>query len=217
MEAARGFSDRYLTVKVRAGLPVAVAPPLAPVTLMAYAPAGVPVVPPPTVVLLLLQAGMRNRLIRTMPSRNSPNSFLRRESDELIPAPNSVMPKTGRIVARNTPLCRSKGPSRRAMAAVVATFKVAVALPLADTVTNPPLGLLKLQLGPLATAGETEHASCTWPAKPAVEVTVIVALAETPALPDVGESAPLLRVKFALAPLVRYFATKASPVPPYEG
>ena len=40
-----------------------------------------------------------------------------------------------------------------------------------------------------------------------------VALAETPACPEVGESAPLVIVKFAFAPLL-YFATNASPVPP---
>ena len=54
---------------------------------------------PPTVLLLLLQAGMRSRLIVTMLSTSSPNSRLRRELDEPIPAPSNVIPKIGRIVA----------------------------------------------------------------------------------------------------------------------
>ena len=77
------------------------------------------------------------------------------------------------------------------------------------------LGLLKVQVGPFVTTGETVHASCTAELKPFVDPTVIVAVAETPACPDVFDNAPLATVKLAFeeAP-VAYLATKASITPP---
>jgi len=162
-------------------------------------------------VLLLLQAGITIRLIATIPSRSNPNSFLRRESDEFIPAPTSVSPNTGRIVAKSTPPCPSNGFSSRAAAAAVDTVSVDVTVLFAGGVTEAGLSE---QVGPFVTAGETLQVRATAELNPAVEVTVTVALAETPAWPEVGESAPLVIVKFALLVPVLYFATNASPVPP---
>ena len=78
-------------VSVSAGVPVTTVAPLVPVTVMVYAPVGVPPDPP--------------------------------------------------------------------LPAVVATLSVAVALPLAGGVTLPLFGLLKLQVGPFVTTGETLHCS----------------------------------------------------------
>ena len=161
-------------------------------------------------MLLLLQAGISIRLMAIMPSRNNPNSFLRRESDDFIPAPTSVSPNTGRIVAKNTPR-PPKGFSSRAAAAVVDTVSVDVAVLFAGGVTEAGLSE---QVGPFVTAGDTLHVSATAELNPAVDVTVTVALAETPACPEVGESAPLVIVKFALLAPVLYFATNASPDAP---
>jgi hypothetical protein len=77
--------------------------------------------------------------------------------------------------------------------------------------------LLKEQVGALGTTGATEQARVTAPPKLFVEVTVMVAVAETPGLPEVGDKAPFVTVKFAFVPEVEYFATKASPVPPAAG
>ena len=54
------------------------------------------------------------------------------------------------------------------------------------------LGLLKLQVGPLVTTGETVHVSCTAELKPFADVTVIVAVADVPAWPDVVDKAARL-------------------------
>jgi len=170
----------------------------------------VPPLPPPTVVLLLLQAGISIRLMASIPSRNNPNSFLRRESDELIPAPTKVSPNTGTMVAKNIPR-PSNGFSSRAAAAVVDTVRVDVAVLFAGGVTEAGLSE---HVGPFATAGETLQVRATAELNPAVDVTVTVALAETPACPEVGESAPLVIVKFALLAPVLYFATNASPEAP---
>src|SRR5579862_4495587 len=104
------------------------------------------------------------------------------------------------------------GGVRRALAAVVATFKVAVELLLAGGVTGFPV---KPQVGPLVTAGETAQARVTAELKPPVELTVMVAFARTPGLPEVLESAPSEMVKLPLLAPVEYFATKASTLPPY--
>ena len=76
------------------------------------------------------------------------------------------------------------------------------------------LGLLKLQVGPFVTAGETAQVRATGALKPPVDPTVIVAVAETPACPDVFDSAPLLTVKLPDDEPVLYFATNASVPPP---
>jgi hypothetical protein len=90
-------------------------------------------------------------------------------------------------------------------------LSVAVTEPLAGGVTG--LGVT-LQVGALGTTGATEQARVTAPLKLFVEVTVMVAVAETPGLPEVGDKAPFVTVKFAFVPEVEYFATKASKVPP---
>src|ERR1700686_975692 len=104
-----------------------------------------------------------------------------------------------------------KGCSSRAVAAVVLTVSVPVAVPLAATFTEVPE-----QVGAPEIAGTTVQPRLTVPAKPFSEVTVMVEVAETPACPEVGESAPAATVKFAGAPLAENFATKASatPAPP---
>ena len=99
----------------------------------------------------------------------------------------------------------------RALAAVVATFSVADALPPAGGVTGFPV---KPQVGPLVTAGETAQARVTAELKPPVELTVMVAFAKTPGLPEVLESAPSAMVKLPLDAPVEYAATKASTAPP---
>src|SRR5579862_558538 len=101
--------------------------------------------------------------------------------------------------------------ARRALAAEVATFKVAVELLLAGGVTGFPV---KPQVGPSVIAGETAQARVTAELKLLVEVTVIVALDRTPGLPDGLESAPLVMVKLPLLAPVEYAATKASTEPP---
>src|SRR5579859_1591485 len=95
------------------------------------------------------------------------------------------------------------GAVRRALAAVVATFNVAVPLPLAGGVTGFPV---KPQVGPLVTTGETAQARVTAELKPPVEFTVMVAVAVTPGLPEVLESGPLAIVKLpVLVAPVAYF------------
>src|SRR5579862_1125467 len=91
------------------------------------------------------------------------------------------------------------GRSRRADAFVVATLRVAVALLFAGGVTGFPV---KPQVGPLETAGETPQDRVTAELNPLVELTVMVAVARTPGLPEVFESAPLAIVKLALLPAV---------------
>src|ERR1700688_4848269 len=103
---------------------------------------------------------------------------------------------------------RSDGRSSRALAAVVLTVSVPVAVPLAATVTEVPE-----QVGASDTAGTTVQPRLTVPAKPFSDVTVMVEVAETPACPDAGENAPAATVKLAGAPLAENFATKASPEP----
>jgi hypothetical protein len=100
-----------------------------------------------------------------------------------------------------------------ALAAVVATLRVAVAVLLAGGVTEP-LGLNE-QVGPLVTAGVTAQVSATTAEKLFTEVTVIVAVAETPGLPDAADNAPLVTVKLPdVVAVWLYFATKASKLPP---
>ena len=100
-----------------------------------------------------------------------------------------------------------------ALAAVVATLRVAVAVLLAGGVTEP-LGVNE-QVGPLVTAGVTAQVSATTAEKLFTEVTVIVAVAETPGLPDAADSAPLVTVKLPdVVAVWLYFATKASTPPP---
>src|SRR5579859_2310666 len=104
------------------------------------------------------------------------------------------------------------GAVRRALAAVVATFNVAVPLAFAGGVTGFPV---KPQVGPLVTAGETAQARVTAELKPPVEVTVMVAFARTPGLPDGLLSDPFAIVKLpVLLVPVEYAATKASAEPP---
>jgi hypothetical protein len=103
------------------------------------------------------------------------------------------------------------GGSSRALAAVVLTVSVPVAVPLAATFTDVPE-----QVGALDTAGTTVQPRATVPAKPFNEVTVMVEVAETPACPEAGDKAPAATVKLAGAPLAENFATNASarPAPP---
>src|SRR5690349_21067822 len=105
----------------------------------------------------------------SIPSRNNPKSFLRRESDDLIPAPTSVSPNTGTIVANSTPPRPSNGTSSRADAVVVDTVRVDVTVPLAGGVTEAGL---REQVGPFVTAGETAQVRATAELNPAVDVTV---------------------------------------------
>jgi|SRR6266568_649719 len=105
---------------------------------------------------------------------------------------------------------RSAGRSSSALAAVVLTVSVEVTVLLAGGVTG--LGLTP-QVGPLVTTGATEQPRVTAELKPFVEPTVIVAVAETPGLPDVTDKAPFVTVKLAVVACV-YFATKASVPPP---
>jgi hypothetical protein len=120
-----------------------------------------------------------------------------------------VRPNTGKSRAYTTPE-RRPFPSI-ALATVVATLRVDVVVLFAGGVT---LGLLKLQVGPFVTTGETVHARATAALKPPVDPTVIVAVADTPACPDVFDSAPLLTVKLPDDAPVLYFATNASVPPP---
>src|SRR5579864_9700220 len=106
---------------------------------------------------------------------------------------------------------RFDGLSSCALAVVVTRLSVEVALPLAGGVTE---GLLNEQVGPLETTGATAQARATAELKPFCEVTVIVADAEAPGCPEVGESVPFVMVKFAALPEDKYLTTKASPVPP---
>src|ERR1700739_3293865 len=108
------------------------------------------------------------------------------------------------------PECPFAGGVRRALAAVVATFSVAVPLPFAGGVTGLPV---KPQVGPLVTAGVIAQARVTGEVKPLVEFTVMVAVARTPGLTEGLESAPLAMVKLAELVPVLYFATKASVTP----
>ena len=109
----------------------------------------------------------------------------------------------------------SEGRSSSALAAVVATLSVAVAELLASGVTELP-GLLNEQVGPSATTGATVQARVTAELKPFTDFTVMVAVAETPGLPEVADRAPLVTVKLpVVVPDSEYFATKASPVPPF--
>ena len=56
--------------------------------------------------------------------------------------------------------------------------------------------LLNEHVGALATAGATEHASATAELNvDLVDVTVMVAVAETPGVPEVGDRAPLVMEK----------------------
>jgi hypothetical protein len=72
-----------------------------------------------------------------------------------MPAPSKVTPNTGKISAYVAPeLGRFAGCTSAALAAVVATLSVAVAVLFAGGVT---LGWSKLQVGPLVTAGDTVH------------------------------------------------------------
>ena len=86
-------------------------------------------------------------------------------------------------------------------------MSVAVTVLLAAGVTG--LGLT-LQVGPLGTTGATEQARVTGALKFFVEVTVMVAVAETPGIPEAGDKVPFVTVK----PDIVYLATNASPVPP---
>jgi hypothetical protein len=88
---------------------------------------------------------------------------------------------------------------------------VEVTVALAGGVTE--LGLNE-QVGPLGSAGATAQARVTAEAKPLVDVTVIVAVADPPGCPEVGESASSVTVKFVAVPDCEYFATKASKLPP---
>jgi hypothetical protein len=92
--------------------------------------------------------------------------------------------------------------------AVVAKFNVAVAVALAAGVIGV-LGV-KEHVGALGTTGATEQASVTGELNPSTEVTVTVAVAETPGLPEAGDRAPVASVKLAS----EYLATKASKLPP---
>ena len=77
------------------------------------------------------------------------------------------------------------------------------------------LELLKLQVGPFVTAGETAQVRATAALKPPVDPTVIVEVADTPACPDVFDSAPLLTVKLPPDDVpALYFATNPSVPPP---
>src|ERR1700722_6154690 len=106
---------------------------------------------------------------------------------------------------------RREGRSSSALAAVVDTVSVAVAVLLDGGVTEAG----KLQVGPSVTTGATVQARLTCELKPFTEVTVMVAVAETPGLPEVADRAPLDTVKLpVVVPASEYFATKASPVPP---
>src|SRR6202158_390506 len=102
-----------------------------------------------------------------------------------------------------------EGCASRAVAAVVLTVSVPVAVPLAATVTEVPE-----QVGASEIAGTTVQLRLTAPAKPFSEVTVMVEVAETPACPEAGDNAPAATVKLAGAPLAENFATKASASPP---
>src|SRR5215469_10160457 len=114
-----------------------------------------------------------------------------------------------------TPTCgRSTECFSTALAAVVATLSVAVAVPLAGGVRLPLLRCMKLQVGPFVTNGVTVHWSCTAELKPFLEPTVIVEMADTPAGPEVAERGPFATVKSALETSVAYFATKPSVLPP---
>src|ERR1700687_1554436 len=101
------------------------------------------------------------------------------------------------------------GRSSRAVAAVVLTVSVPVAVPLAATVTEVPE-----QVGASEIAGTTVQPRATVPAKPFSDVTVMVEVAETPACPEAGDSAPAANAKLAGAPLAENFATNASASPP---
>src|ERR1700686_2077553 len=101
------------------------------------------------------------------------------------------------------------GRSSRALAAVVLTVSVAVAVPLAATFTEVPE-----QVGASEIAGTTVQPRLTVPAKPLCEVTVMVDVAETPGCPEAGDNAPAATVKLAGAPLAENFATNASARPP---
>src|ERR1700722_2542933 len=108
----------------------------------------------------------------------------------------------------------SEGRSSNALAAVVATLRVAVAVLLGGGVTEAG----KLQVGPSLTTGATVQARVTAELKLFTDVTVMVAVAETPGLPEVADRAPLDTVKLpVVVPVSEYFATKASPVPPVAG
>ena len=88
-------------------------------------------------------------------------------------------------------------------------MSIEVALPLAGGVTE---GLLKEQVGPLVTTGATVQARVTAELKLFCEVTVTVAVADAPACPEVGETAPFVTVKFAPVPDDEYLTTNASPL-----
>ena len=117
-------------------------------------------------MLLLLQAGISIRLMAIVPSRNNPNSFLRRESDDFIPALTSVSPNTRNNRCKEHPPCPSNGFSSRAVAAVVDTVSVDVAVLFAGGVTEAGLSE---QVGPFVTAGETLQVRATAALNPAVD------------------------------------------------
>ena len=71
-------------------------PLLVPVMVKVYVPGGVPLLPPPP--LLLLQAGMSSKPVSTMPIMSMPKIFRRRVPEDFIPAPSRI-PNTGRIMA----------------------------------------------------------------------------------------------------------------------
>src|SRR5579864_1577559 len=196
-------------VSVSAGVPVTTVVPLVPVTVIVYEPVGVP--PPPPPLLPPPQAGSSRRHIRTIPSTTSPTNFLRRVPEGGTAAPSRVRPNTGKSRAYTTPKRRPfAGRVSIALAAVVPTLSVAVVVPFAGGVTV----LLILQVGPLVTTGETAQIRVTGALKPPVDPTVIVAVADTPACPDVFDNAPLLTVKLPDDEPVLYFATNASVPPP---
>jgi len=185
-------------VRVIAGVPVTLVEPLVPVIVKVYVFGGVPVLPPPPPppLLPLLHAGRINRPATTIPSIRNPRTFLRRDPDAPSSAPSSAIPNTG-IVAKKIPAGRPCcGCASIALdAAIVATFRVAVAVPPpAVGVTDAP-GLLNVHVGPFVTEGVTAQARLTAELKPLTEVTVMVAVAETPGLPEVAERAPFVTRK----------------------